>query len=118
MYKQIAFYETISGNRPVERFLLKLSKPQRAEVFAVFDKVQKDSSLPAKLFCKMVNTDDLWEIRVKVQGAIFRFLCFFDGGQLIVAAHGFQKKTQKTPKQDIDTATKRKRDYFKRKGQR
>jgi len=61
------------------------------------------------------NTKDLWEVRARVSGNIFRILCFFDGTKLIVATSGFQKKTQKTPPQEIRTAEKRKKEYFKNK---
>ena len=42
---------------------------------------------------------------------IFRIFCFFDQGQLIVLANGFQKKTQKTPKKEIEKAIKIKKEY-------
>ena len=42
---------------------------------------------------------------------IFRIFCFFDKGQLVVLANGFQKKTQKTPKQEIELALKIKKEY-------
>ena len=41
----------------------------------------------------------------------FRIFCFFDEGKLIVLANGFQKKTQKTPKQEIEKALKIKELY-------
>jgi phage-related protein len=46
----------------------------------------------------------LYEIRVKHSNNIFRIFCFFDDGKLIVLANGFQKKTDKTPKQEIERA--------------
>ena len=42
---------------------------------------------------------------------IFRIFCFFDKGKLIVLANGFQKKTQKTPRKEIDKALKIKEEY-------
>ena len=115
MKREIQFYETTAGNRPVEKFIRSLSKPEKAKALAAFEHIEENEKVPATLFCKMVNTKDLWEVRVKAGGNIFRFLSFFHGGKLIVVAHGFQKKTQKTPQQEIATAEKRKRDYFSRK---
>jgi len=43
----------------------------------------------------MINTDNLWEVRVNLGSNIFRLLCFFDGSEIIVLTHAFQKKTQK-----------------------
>jgi phage-related protein len=63
----------------------------------------------------MVNTQDLWEIRSVSGSNIFRLIGFFDGPNLVVLNHAFQKKTQKTPKQAIKIAEERKREYFRRK---
>ncbi len=52
------------------------------------------------------NTDGLYEIRVQLASDIFRIFCFFDQEQLVVLANGFQKKTQKTPKKEIESALK------------
>ena len=57
------------------------------------------------------NTDGLYEIRVQQGSDIFRIFCFFDKGQLVVLANGFQKKTQKTPKKEIELALKIKSEY-------
>lgn len=51
-----------------------------------------------------------------IKGATFRIFCFFDQGQLVVLANGFQKKTQKTPKKEIEKALKIKEDYENEKG--
>ena len=59
----------------------------------------------------MEGTVGLYEIRVEVGSNIFRAFAFFDEGQLIVVANGFQKKTQKTPKNEIEFALKIKAEY-------
>ena len=115
MVREFAYYETAAGNCPVEKFLNSLTTAVRDEIFTVLRYIEDTEQPPRHLFCKMKNTKDLWEVRVRVAGDIFRVLCFFDGGKLIIATHGFQKKQQKTPKQEIDTAHKRQKDYFRRK---
>lgn len=50
-------------------------------------------------------------MRIKFGTDIFRIFCFFDKGKLIILANGFQKKTQKTPVQEILKALKIKREY-------
>ncbi len=57
------------------------------------------------------NTEGLFEIRVQQGSDIFRIFCFFDQGQLVVLANGFQKKMQKAPKQEIEKALKIKEEY-------
>lgn len=61
------------------------------------------------------NTSGLYEIRVQVGNNIFRIFCFFDVHHLVVIGHGFQKKTQKTPKQEIERAEQIKREYYESK---
>lgn len=76
-----------------------------------FDLVEDVQRVPERYLKYLANTDGLYEIRVQLGGDIFRIFCFFDQGQLIVLANGFQKKTQKTPKKEIEMALKIKADY-------
>ena len=64
----------------------------------------------------MTGTDGIWEIRVEVGNNIFRAFSFFDEGELIVIANAFQKKSQKTPKNELKLAKKIKKEYFNEKG--
>lgn len=57
------------------------------------------------------NTEGLYEIRIQAGSDIFRIFCFFDKGKLVVLANGFQKKMQKTPKNEIELALKIKEQY-------
>lgn len=68
--------------------------------------------VPEEYFKHLETTDGLYEIRVKQGSDIFRIFWFFDEGKLIVLANGFQKKTQKTPRQEIEKAEKIKAEYF------
>ncbi len=71
--------------------------------------------IPEKFFKRMTGTDGLWEIRVSADKGIFRIFCFFDEGNLVILLGGFQKKTQKTPKKEIQKAEKLKKEYFENK---
>jgi phage-related protein len=113
---EVDFYETEKGKCPVADFLDSLNGDQAQKVAWVIELIQSIERPPGKFFKKLVNADNLWEIRVEYQGNIFRLLSFFDGGKLLVANHGFVKKTQKTPKKEIKVAEERKLDYFNRKG--
>ena len=61
------------------------------------------------------NTDALYEIRVQLGNDIFRIFCFFDKGKLVVLANGFQKKTQKTPKNELEKALRLMNEYYQEK---
>ena len=117
MKRTVLFYETPTGKSPVDKFIDSLDIPTQVKIVAALRYIETNSSVPASRFCKMKGTDGLWEVRVKHNRNIFRLLCFFDGAKLIVAALGFQKKTQKTPIREIRTAEKRKSDYFIQKEQ-
>ena len=60
----------------------------------------------------MENTSGLFEIRVEVGSDIYRVFSFFDKGRLIILLNGFQKKSLKTPKGEIELAEKFKKQYF------
>ena len=110
----IEFYKSINGVSPVEEFLETLDDKQARKVLWVLCMVRELDMIPLNYFSKLVNTDDIWEVRVHYGGKIFRLLGFFDDAKLILT-HGFQKKTQKTPKKHIERAESRKRDYLSRK---
>ncbi|NCO74714.1 MAG: type II toxin-antitoxin system RelE/ParE family toxin [Cyanobacteria bacterium] len=112
--REIIFYRTSLGNCPVEDFLDSLSAKQAQKVIWVLKLVTELESIPIKYFKKLVNTDDIWEIRIQLDNNIFRLLGFFQDNNLIILTNGFIKKTQKTPSQEIKLAEKRKKDYLKR----
>ena len=68
--------------------------------------------VPVKYFKHIEGSSGLYEIRVEVGSDIYRVFSFFDKGQLIVILNGFQKKSQKTPKNEIELAEKLKKQYF------
>ena len=115
MSKEIRFYRTDSGHCPVEKFIDSLNGKQAQKVAWVLNLIEELDSVPVRYFKKLVNTDDLWEVRVDSGSNTFRLLGFFDESRLFILVHGFQKKSQKTPKQDISLAQDRKKDYFRRK---
>ncbi|MCF8144036.1 MAG: type II toxin-antitoxin system RelE/ParE family toxin [Deltaproteobacteria bacterium] len=113
--RKILFYKTASGQNPIEDFLDSLSSKQARKVTWILKLLEDLERVPSTYFKKMVNTQDLWEVRAVVGRNIFRLIGFFDGPNLVVLTHAFQKKTQKTPKQAIKIAEERKREYFRRK---
>lgn len=60
----------------------------------------------------MTGTDGIYAIRIEFQSNIYRILCFFDKGNIIILVNSFQKKTQKTPPKEIALAEKLKKQYF------
>ena len=65
--------------------------------------------IPTKYLKHMESTDGL---RITLGSDIFCVFCFFDKGRLVVLLSGFQKKTQKTPKKEIDKAVRLMAQYY------
>lgn len=113
--RRIIFYRTESGNTPVQKFVESLAPKQSAKVVWTLNLIETRRVVDARYLKKLKGTTGIWEVRIASSGNIFRILGFFDGDDLIVLNHGFQKKTQKTPHRDIEVAEKRKTDYLRRK---
>lgn len=73
--------------------------------------IETQKVVPVKFFKFIEGTDGIYEIRVEANGNIFRIFCCLDGGALVILFHGFQKKTQKTPKNQIKRAEAIKKEY-------
>ena len=68
--------------------------------------------IPEKYFKHITNTSGIYEVRVELGSDIYRVFSFFDKGNLVILVNGFQKKTQKTPKKEIELAEKLKKKYL------
>jgi phage-related protein len=94
-------------------FYLKQKESVQEKIGYVFRIIKTVDRIPEKFLKHLEGTDGLYEIRVEANGNIYRIFCCFDKGNLVVLFNGFQKKTQKTPKQEIELAEKLKTEYFK-----
>ena len=112
--RQITFYTTTTGRCPVEEYLNDLPDKTVRKITWVLRVVRDLERVSSRYLKKLVNTDEIWEIRIDVGHRAFRLLGFFDGPELIVLTNSFQKKTQRTPRAEIRIAEKRKADYFSR----
>lgn len=96
-------------------FFIKQRQKVKDKIIWTFELIEELQRVPETYLKHLENTDALYEIRIQLGSDIFRIFCFFDQGQLIVLANGFQKKTQKTPQKEIDKALKIKEEYFNEK---
>ncbi len=113
--RKVNFYKNSSGKSPIIDFLDSLPGKQAQKITWVLELIEEYQIVPKQYFKKLVNTDDIWEVRVVSSSNIFRLLGFFDEENLIILTNGFVKKSRKTPKKEIKLAEKRKIDYLKRK---
>lgn len=106
--RKIIFYEHYFKD-----FYLKVSDNVKEKINYVFRLIKTVDKVPEKFMKHIEGTDGLYEIRIEVGSDIFRIFCCFDKGNLVVLFNAFQKKTQKTPKPEIELAEKLKKEYFK-----
>jgi phage-related protein len=113
MVKGIEFYRTSEGRCPVEEFLDSVPGKIAQKITWLLEILELKGVLPSNYFKKLKNSD-VWECRIQFGNNIYRILGFFDNKSFLVLTHGFIKKTQKTPKNEIERAEKYNNDYIKR----
>jgi phage-related protein len=101
----VKFFRTEAGNEPVRNFLHKLSAKDRKIIGTDIKEVQFGWPLGMPLVGKMEK--DIWEVRSQLGDRIARVLFTVKDGHMVLL-HAFIKKTQKTPKLELDTARIRK----------
>lgn len=78
----------------------------------VFKVIRTIDRVPEKFLKLIKGTLGLYEIRISVGSNIYRIFCCFDEGQVVILFNAFQKKSQKTPKKEIEKALVLKEEYF------
>jgi phage-related protein len=93
-----------------EAFMEMLTDKERHKIQYGLDLLKSQDKVSAK-FTKHVR-DGLYELRTEYNGNIYRVFFIFDAGQIVVLFNGFQKKTGKTPKGEIEKALTIKNEYY------
>jgi phage-related protein len=105
-YRTAIFYKDY-----FEEFFLKQSDKIKAKIIWTIQLIEELERVPETYLKHIESTNGLYEIRIKLGKNIFRVFCFFESGKLIILTNGFQKKTQKTPKKEIERALKIMEEY-------
>jgi phage-related protein len=105
-HRRIFFYKSY-----FQDFFDQQSKKVKAKIIWTLDLIEDLERVPETYLKHIEGANGLYEIRVQLGSDIFRIFCFFDDGRLVVLANGFQKKTQKTPRNEIEMAIRIKSDY-------
>jgi len=92
-----------------------LDKCVLSKIYAVLMLIMTVDEIPSTFFRAIKEVKGLFEIRIEEGGNIYRIFCCFDEGNLVILFNGFQKKTQKTPKSQIERATRIMNEYFNEK---
>lgn len=107
MKRKILFY----GNYFLD-FYSKQDDKTKQKIDFVLDLVRNIERVPIKFLKYLEGTDGLYEIKVSVVSKNVRIFSFFDEGKLIVLLNCFEKKTDKTPRWEIEQGIKLKQEYF------
>ena len=100
-------------HRDAQDFLASLDDKTRIKILQTFDRASL--LLDPEVFKKLADSD-IWEFRTYFNKRRYRVLAFWDKGKpidtLVIATHGFIKKTQKTPQKEINKALSIREQYF------
>lgn len=107
------FYEKENGSIPVEQFLHSLDKKMMAKIYGLIGILEEKGNMLREPYSKYLE-EGIFELRIKSGNDIARVLYFFYYEQKIIITNGFIKKRQKTPRKEIETAKKYKKDYLSR----
>ena len=96
-------------------FVLKQSMEARAKIDANIRRIE--NGIISKDLFKKIKGTDIWELRTLYGGLAYRIMAFWDKQQhsLVIATHGFVKKTQKTPEKEIAKAISIMKEYYDKK---
>ena len=94
------------------------NKDVQRKIDWVVKMIEEVRMVPEKYFKHIESTDGLYEIRVQAGSDIYRIFSFFDEGNLIILLNGFQKKSDRTPKGEIDRAERLRKEYYNEKNKR
>ena len=110
MVREVIFFK----NYFYDFFNQQTTKVQK-KIDYVIDMVAYADRIPEQYFKHLQGTKGLYEIRIQLGSNAFRIFCCFDEDKLVVLFNGFTKKTDKTPKQELERAERIKEEYFSEK---
>ena len=110
--------QVIAYQNHFEDFLKKQPVKVQDKIYKVIEAIETLERVPANYLKAMADTKGLYEARIKLGSDIWRVFCFFDQGKLVILLNGFAKKSQKTPKKELDKAIGLMDSYYAEKNKR
>ena len=111
----IDYYETAMGKCPVREFINTLTDDSQAKYILITGLLKQYGTLVREPYIRHITGHrKLYEIRIKEKAGISRILYFAHTGKRFVLLHGFTKKTDKTPANEIEIAEQRMKDHILR----
>jgi len=107
--------EIIAYKNYFEDFLIEQPIKVQNKIFKILEAIETLERIPTNYLKLITGSNGLYEARIQLGTDIWRVFCFFDSGKLVILLNGFQKKTQKTPGQEIRKAIKLMKEYYESK---
>ena len=107
--------EVITYKNYFEDFFAEQERKVQDKIIKVLDIIEQIDRIPSTYLKYIEGTNGLFEVRIKLGTNIFRIFCFFDGNKFVILLSRFQKKTQKTPKGEIERAIRLMSEYYEEK---
>ncbi len=104
--------EIIAYKKYFEDFLKSQPVKVQNKIFKIIEAIETLERIPTTYLRLITGTNGLYEARIQLGSDIWRVFCFFDKGRLIILLNGFQKKTEKTPKNEIEKAINLMNEYY------
>jgi phage-related protein len=111
--RQVIAYENF-----FEDFLLAQPVKVQDKIYKIIEAIETLERIPANYLKFIQGTNGLYEARIQLGSDIWRVFCFFDQGKLVILLNGFVKKTQKTPRKEIDKALGLMNSYYEEKNKK
>ena len=108
---EIIFYDKADGTEPVKDFLDNLDVKNRAKMLKMIKMLEINGNELREPYSSSLG-DGIMELRAKQGSDISRVLYFFVVGRKAILTNGFVKKTQKTPKEEIERAKRYRKEYL------
>jgi phage-related protein len=107
--------EVVEFENHFSDFLKKQPIKVQNKIFKIIEAIETLEKVPSNYLKSIIGTNGLFEARIQLGSDIWRVFCFFDRGRLVILLNGFVKKTQRTPKNEIEKANQLMIKYFKSK---
>ena len=111
MKERKKYRTVISYKNYFNEFYSKQSLKVKEKIIWTLQVIEEIDRIPKTYIKHFEGTDGLYEIRINFSSNIYRIFCFFDEGKLVVLANGFQKKSKKIPRKEIEKALAIKKEY-------
>ena len=104
--------EVVEFENHFSEFLKLQNVKVQNKIFKIIEAIETLERVPINYLKLIQGTNGLYDARIQLGSDIWRVFCFFDNGKLVILLNGFTKKSQKTPKKEIEKAIQLKQKYY------